>query len=150
MLLDSTGCSLTLPKWGMTRGGDAFELPTPVPLTGGNDYSSLLQTPSAADAMKGQVKALLPTPSASGDARNTNQTSDYRCLAQEVNLLPTAQAAKYGAPTPSETPWLGPQDDFNLWTAMQRLPGEPTSPPSDGGKQSEATPHPGQLTIEDA
>lgn len=78
LLSDSTGCSLTLPKWGLLCGGALYELPTPALLTNGHGSSGLLGTPSAADAMgghlsrggnrshelllKGQVKALLPTP----------------------------------------------------------------------------------------
>ncbi len=49
----------TLPTSGMTRGGQLFELPTPVPLTGEHECSS---TPSR---LEDQVGRLLPTPNAS-------------------------------------------------------------------------------------
>lgn len=149
---------------------------------------SLLQTHQASRGarrsngtplLRDQVKALLPTPSASGDARNTNQTSDYQCLAQSVNLLPTPMSSTYEQggdggelraaithgptrrllPTPcsqngetrNSKTWVRPLDEpQNLENALARLPGDSTSPPSGNGNTSSDDPHPGQLTIEDA
>lgn len=87
----------TLPAWGWMSGGELYERQMSAPLTSELDSSSLLQTPSAADAMgghlsrggarsgelllKGQVKAL-PTPRAS---RGASQT-------ETVALLPTPTA----------------------------------------------------------
>jgi len=42
---DLTGCSSTLPKWGMTRRGECWELTTPEPLTAGKG-SGYLPTPT--------------------------------------------------------------------------------------------------------
>lgn len=86
LLSDSTVCSVTLPKRGSMRNGWLYERPTLARPTGGNGSSALLGTPSAADAMgghlsrggtrshelllKGQVKALLPTPVAQDDMKS--------------------------------------------------------------------------------
>jgi len=70
--LDSRPSSLTLPAWGMTRGGELFELPMSERLTSEPDSSSLLGTPSAADAMGGHLGRggeLLPTPVAQDDQK---------------------------------------------------------------------------------
>lgn len=91
LLSDSTGSSPTLPKWGWLHDGALYELPTWVPRISAPGCSSLLGTPSAADALgghlsrggsrkhelllKGQVKALLPTPrSHEGSNRRTKPT----------------------------------------------------------------------------
>jgi len=65
----------TLPPWGMTRGGELFELPTPGPLTAEPDGSSL------------------PTPT-SRDYKGANQRGDDSCL--HGALLPTPNASLIG------------------------------------------------------
>lgn len=83
---DSATYSATWPRSGMTRGGAAFELPTPAHPTAANECSSLLLTPTAGDTAGGraspgvrgidkdgsgglreQVRTLLPTPVANDD-----------------------------------------------------------------------------------
>jgi hypothetical protein len=115
--------------------------------------------------------ALLPTPSASGDARNTNQTSDYLCLAQTVNLLPTPRASDGPEKTSHARTWS--TTDFNLHSWARLLPtpttqdgentagpsqarrnslplnGAFTPPPSTAGNTSSDDQHHHQLTIED-
>lgn len=63
--------SQTWPAWGMTRGGEAFALPTPVPLT---DVSACSSSRS------------LPTPTAR-DGRGQNQRRDMTCLPGAVEGL---------------------------------------------------------------
>lgn len=124
----------TLPAWGWMSGGELFERPMSVPLTSVPDSSSLLQTPSAADAMgghlsrggarshelllKGQLKAL-PTPQAS---RGASQT-------ETVALLPTPNASVANDGETPET-WLP------LTIAVQLLP-TPAASDSKGGRNTE-------------
>ena len=71
--LDSMPSSLTLPAWGMTRNGELFERPMSVPPISEPGCSSLLRSPTAAEAknqdysnqtyVQNQVK-VLPTPTA--------------------------------------------------------------------------------------
>lgn len=72
---------------------------------------ALLQTPSAADAMgghlsrggdrshelllKGQVKALLPTPTTDGANNTTRASGDFQSLARTAHLLPTPMSSTY-------------------------------------------------------
>jgi hypothetical protein len=127
LLSDSTECSVTLPKWGCLHGGALYELPTPAPPTNGHESSWLL-----------------PTPSASGDARNTGQTSDYHTLSQVLNLLPNPRT------TDSHGPGEHGKGGRDLRTEIDLLPGANTSPPSAVGSTSPDSLRPGQLMIEDA
>jgi len=154
--LDLMPSSLTLPPWGWMSGGELYERVMSAPLTSEHGSSSLLRTPTAAEAknqdysnqvyVQNQVKALLPSPQSS-ESTPTDEFIDemiasgiqpderlympgrkwhtQRTLLRIAPTLlptPTAQAAKDGTQAPSEAPGLRPQDDFNLWTAMQRLP----------------------------
>lgn len=124
----------------MTQGGDAFELPTSAPLTGGNGYSSLLPTPGANDMTGGE--------GATREARQEHGTGGP--ASRDIgHLLPTPRAQN-GAPRNGKV-WARPLNEpQNIENALARLPGALTSPPSDGGNTPEATEHPGQRTIEDA
>lgn len=83
-----TPFSETLPRWGMTRRGVLYELPTPAPPTSASDCSSLLPTPTATE---------------SGGARQVPQVRTHdgqdfgpRLKDLAVTLLPTPTAAPYG------------------------------------------------------
>jgi len=135
--------SVTWPRSGSMRGGQVFEHPMSALPTDGSGSSSLLQTPSMADGLgghlsrggdrsdelllKGQVKALLPTPRVEGfDAGNHRGQPDS--LNQTIRYLPT--------PVSDHSRGLAqPGTDY------QRLPntvlslGDPTNPRSEGGSE---------------
>lgn len=75
--LDSMPSSLTLPAWGMTHGGELFELPMSVPLTSehGCSSSQRLATPKARDG---------------GPTREDFSPN----LAEQVKLLPSPQSSE--------------------------------------------------------
>jgi len=106
------------PKQGMTRGGDAFELPTLARRTDVSGSSSLLPTPTANNyemddtnaylerrerckekaqngngfgLTLGMAVRLLPTPT-SRDHKGQNQRGDDSCLPGALALLPTPTA----------------------------------------------------------
>lgn len=88
--------SVTLPRWGMTRGGELYELPTPEPPTAANGSSSLLPTP-VADHSRG-----LPQP-----------TTDFQSLPNAVMaLMPTPTVMDMGR---GRTP-----EEWDRWTAKMR------------------------------
>jgi len=125
--------SETCPAWGMTRGGELFELPTPAPPTDAPASSSSLPTPNARDGVpRGSqhpdkriagghqvtlndvaehVLSLLPTPLASdGEKGGPNQrggSGDLR-LSSAVHLLPTPAVNMGAGKTPEE---------WDAWTA---------------------------------
>lgn len=172
LLPDSESSWPTWPKQGMTRVGLAYELPTSEHHTAANGSSSLLPTPNASVSQDGEkpetffaraealkVKhgngngvgtpltiavQLLPTPSASGDARNTHPSGDYFTLAGELSLLPTPKASNNeNRSSEGYRPGVG--------RALREIQsGESTLLPSDAGRPSKGDPHPGQLTISDA
>ncbi len=159
---DGSGCSSLLhtPRAGETsdktsRRGYFASL---------SSEMALLQTPSAADALdghlsrggsrshelllKGQVKALLPTPT-TDDANNVTRASGiFDSLARVAHLLPTPRAQN--GETRNSKVWARPLDQpQNLENALARLPGEPTSPRSDAGSTPPEPERHGQLTIGD-
>lgn len=88
--------SETCPAWGMTRGGELFELPTPEPPTDERGSSSLLPTP-VADHSRG-----LPQPG-----------TDFQSLPNAViSLLPTPAVNDRGA---AYTP-----EQWDEWTAKMQ------------------------------
>ena len=117
LLSDSEASSPTWPRWGITRRGDAFELPTPVLPTVESDSLSLLSTPIAGDGtggrttkgkgrpnesgLRGEVSSILPTPSANDHTgaegptraarRETGETGGP-ALRDLTHLLPTPTA----------------------------------------------------------
>lgn len=128
-LWGSTSWSGTWPRWGMTRGGELFELPTPELPTVGLVSSSLLPTPTAANPNEAErldswearrelnkakgingngqgtplgiaVRQLLPTPSAADGMGGHLTRSGER--SDELLLPGLAQAAAAGKllPTP--------------------------------------------------
>jgi hypothetical protein len=135
------------------RNGWLYELPTWAPPTGENDYSVLLGTPAAADAdgtrerrggkrsnellLKGQVKALLPTPrttDANGAGEDGVGGNDLRTT---VNLLPTPHVGMSHESGKTRN-WGG---DLTGALTNQRL---------DAGNTNSDDPPQRQLTIEDA
>lgn len=180
---------MTWPKRGMTQAGYAFELPTLAPRTDGSACFALLGTPSAADAMgghlsrggsrshelllKGQVKALLPTPVANDDNKTAEahlskkvasgagevitsltvmarQAAETGRWANKLLPTPTGDDANNVTRAPGSFQYLS-RTVHNLEAEAKRDPnGESTSPPFDGGSTPGETPHHGQLTIEDA
>jgi hypothetical protein len=78
---DSMPSLATLPPWGMTRGGELFELPMPVLPTVEPESSSLLPTPTT-EPMTGN-----------GHARN---------LGKEAQLLPTPKTTDAKSHSPAD------------------------------------------------
>jgi len=119
--------SLTLPEWGMTRGGELFELPTLAPHTGAHGCSSLLPTPCSQEP--------------GGTAENGNLA-----LTHTVALLGTpsvADAMGHIGDTLPDAVW-------KIEGRTQESRGASTPPPSPAGNTPSDDPHHGQLTIEDA
>lgn len=117
--------------------------------------------------LKGQVKALLPTPSANDHTGAEGPTRAARAkrhgtggssLRDIPYMLPTPMAndANPGAggelrAAVTHGPSRRNETGTDSWgRANHGRRGAPTNPPSDDGNTSEATEHPGQLTIEDA
>lgn len=130
LLGDSTGSSVTWPRWGTWDAGAAYEAPMSVHHTDANGSSSLLPTPNSAKAGNdttltasgdgrdkpnklGWAIALLPTPTAQEpggtveahlERKNridgANRTTPTH-LALTVQLLPTPQARDGEHGTPS-------------------------------------------------
>jgi len=91
--------SETCPPWGMTRGGELFELPTSVPPTGEPASSS---SPS-----------LLPTPVADHSRGLPQPGTDFASLPNvAISLLPTPAVNDMGAAYTPET--------WDEWTARMR------------------------------
>ena len=109
----------TWPSWGMTRGGQAFALPTPEHPTDGSGYS-LLPTSQASD-WKG------PNLSGSG-------SQSANSLSTVTSLLQTPRSQN-GGPR-NQNIWQRPLDEpQNLENALARI-GAPTQPPSTDGNTS--------------
>lgn len=151
-----TSYSGTWPRSGMTRGGDAYELPTLVPPTDGLESSSLLPTPTTAPTtgnghardLGGEVR-LMPTPRTS----DTNGAGEHGTVGPDlrtvVTLLPTPRATQGGSatetvallPTPRATD--GTKGGPNLSEITGLLTGVSTDQLSNGGSASpDATPLP--------
>lgn len=125
----------TLPRWGMTHGGELFELPMPA-------------LPTVAPA-----SSSLPTPTAR-DWKEQSPTFYYRDGVLQEDLLPRAiwaltQEALALLPTPraqngeerNAHPWIRPLDQpQNLENAVARI-GAATPPPSDAGSASSDDQH---------
>ena len=90
LLEDLTGCSVTLPRWGLMRDGELFQQPTPALAIGGKE-SGYWPTPNALD-YKG-------APGAGCVERGGRQSS----LPQSVKLrtYPTATATAYKGWSPN-------------------------------------------------
>ncbi len=141
LLSDSQTSSPTWSKWGMTRGGEAFELPTPAPLTRGNDSSSLLPTPAAQEP-GGTVERHLWRKNRHDGANRVTPTH----LSLIVQLLPTPSANDHTGGKNETSRGGGP----SLRGIVPILSGASTPQRSDGGNGSQGDPHPDQMTIGDA
>jgi hypothetical protein len=161
---DSMPSLATLPPWGMTHGGELFELPMPEPPTGEPASSSLLPTPkttdeknsSPADAERNSpglraVDALLATPQSRDHKGVPSDGFNQSNLARDVSLLPTPAVNDMGA---GKTP-----EQWDEWTAKMQAKhgngnghgaslhieaariGANTPPPSTDGPQSSDDPH---------
>ena len=127
---DSTPSSPTLPGWGSMRGGELFELPTPVRLTAARASSSLpmIGTPQAglgegggkrSPAFRGnsaptvqELIELLPTPLVNAATGAGHQGRDGANLQTAVSLLPTPAVNDMGR---GKTP-----EDWDAWTDRMR------------------------------
>ena len=143
----------TWPTSGMTRSGQAFELPTPELHTGGS-ASSLLRTPVAAEGSGGakspatshqvmlrdQVTEMLPTPRTSdtnGAGEHGTGGPDLRTV---VSLLPTPQVADV---TGGHKTRSGARSNEMLLPGVVLTLGATTDPRFDGGNTySEDRPRP--------
>ena len=145
--------SLTLPEWGMTRGGELFELPTLALRTGAHGCSSLY-------ASLAQTVNLLPTPLASDSKGAGEHGTGGKDLGTEISLLPTpvgtdAKGARNRTAIrrPDSTGHIGDTLTDAVWKIegrTQESRGASTPPPSPAGNTPSDDPHHGQLTIEDA
>ena len=126
--------SETLPRWGMTRGGELYELPTPAHPTDAPESSSLLPTP-VADHSRGLPQpgtdyaslpnvavSLLPTPT----ARDHKDQGNFTPHPEKVKL-PHTIAALLPTPLASDGEKGGPNQrggagDLRLSSAVQLLP----------------------------
>lgn len=113
-----------LPDWGTTRGGELYELPTPVRLTAARAYSSLLATPRATrgGSSTENTYKLLPTSRATdGDKGGPNQVNGRGVRDSLPGLAPTL------LPTPlvnaaTGAGHQGRDGGANLQTAVSLLP----------------------------
>ena len=169
LFLDSSASSLILPRWGMTRAGDAYELPMWGRLIDGNDCSPL-PTPTAQDARNNfspsqqrrnsdplhiAAAKILPTPGANdatGGGREESRGGGPG-LRGVAELLPTPTVGDSKSAVNQTCVRYNPdsqhQDGTTLTDATRLLSGVSTSQQSDAGKASSGAQHPGQLTIED-
>lgn len=92
-------CWLTLPTWGMTRGGELFALPTPALPTNASASSSL-PTPKAGDGERGR------------DLPRLRPDKSGRELATTVGMLPTPTVMDMGR---GKTP-----EEWEAWKVDQR------------------------------
>lgn len=172
--LPSERFSQTWPTSGMTRRGRAYALPMSARVIDAS-ASSCLQTPSAADAMgghlsrggdrsdelllKGQVKAMLPTPRREGfdagnhrgqpdslnqtvrqlptpttrDHKGRNQRDDASCLTGA--LLPTPRASENENRQTKRTPSQEAGTHGLSLAAEVTSLGDPTNQPSEDGNE---------------
>ena len=119
-----------LPDWGMTRGGELFERPTPAPLTAVRGSSSLPLLPTSRatdgdkggpnqvngrgvrDSLPGVAPTLLPTPTAAEATGPGHAAQGGRNLRTEVTLLPTPAVNDMGR---GKTP-----EQWDEWAARQK------------------------------
>jgi hypothetical protein len=137
-LWDLEMSSPSFPEWGMTLGGELFELPTPARLTVAQGSSSL-PTPHAGLGERGRdgiypnpngqqdlqhaLAALLPTPTADHSRGLAQPGTDFASLPNvAILLLPTPRAQNEGER--NQNVWVRPADQpQNLENALARLPG---------------------------
>ena len=135
----------TLPAWGMTHGGDLFELPTPERPTSEQEFSSL-PTPRATPAMGEALDITL------GMYRRRGSTTKGR-LEESIALLPTPAVNDMGGGKTIEwwDDWTqrmkqvhangnGHGKSLHIEAMRMTLTGENIGKPSTDGKHS-ADPH---------
>lgn len=159
--------SVTLPRWGMTRHGELYELPTPEPLTGASACSSLLPTPLASDGEKGgpnqrggsgelrlsSVVQLFPTPTAMDMGRGrTREWDDWRGEMRERhgNGNGHGRSLEIEAQRLLPTPTSRDHKGANQRGDETCLPGALTALQSPAGSESLDGELPGQLGLDAA
>lgn len=164
-LWDSTAFSETWPSSGMTRGGYAFQLPLPAPLTVESASSSLPTLRASRGASATETMYLLfPTPAAGNpnDGEDTNGWLSRRERVKErvgngngmgmpltiaVQLLPTPKASDGEKGGPNQR---GSSGDLTISSAVHQLTGDDTKPRYAGGRtSSDGWPPPRQLPMEE-
>lgn len=91
-----TSYSETWPRSGMTRGGDAYELPTLAPPTPASECSSLLPTPTVNDMGAGKTVEAWDEWTARMKVKHGNGNGHGPSLSIEaLRLLPTPKAQDY-------------------------------------------------------
>lgn len=96
-LSDSMPSSVTLPRWGMTRAGVLYELPTPALPTVAHECSSLLPTPAVNDMGAGKTPEAWDEWTARMQAKHGNGNGHGPSLSIEaLRLLPTPAAHDSG------------------------------------------------------
>jgi len=145
----------TLPTWGMTQGGDLFELPTPERPTSVPEFSSL-PTPRATPAMsealditlgmyqrrggttKGRLEesiALLPTPAVNdmGGGQNNRVVGRVGAASEVIGRQASAtRQESCDRSTAHDVDWGKYEQAVNRWEALSRPAPSPTFSDKDG------------------
>lgn len=122
-----TPFSGTLPRWGMTRSGELYELPTPALPTTEPESSSLLPTPAVNDMGAGKTVEAWDEWTERMRAKHGNGNGHGPSLTIEAQRL---------MPTPTTEPQTGNGHARNLG-AEARLLGTPTSRIHKGGSSAQ-------------
>jgi hypothetical protein len=138
----------TLPTWGMTQGGDLFELPTPERPTSAHECSSL-PTPQARDYKDqilgtphghGQINLpqalyLLPTPAVNdmGGGQNNRVVGRVGAASEVIGRQASAtRQESFNRSTANDVDWGKYQQAVRRWEALSRPAPSPTFNDKDG------------------
>lgn len=133
----------TLPRWGMTHGGELFELPMPaLPMVApaSSSPAGLLPTPTVLDMGANYTPQEWEAWKAKQKQAHANGNGHGASLTQEaISLLPTPRAQN--GEERNAHPWIRPLDQpQNLENAVARI-GAATPPPSTAGSTSSDEEH---------